>query len=420
MRPAVCCLVLFLALLAADCKKEAAKAPPVPAARETAARKIMAEETAAEDANLLGFAHGAVVAERTGELNLEDSAVQAIDGTPGTVWVTPPSDPQQSLTVVLAAPSQITAVGYTAVAMTGAGTPQKIQFDASSDGTSWTPLKTIESPALKIAAMQSVDPANAAWIRVSFPEESGRTVGVASLLAAGREVGPYRRPDITGSWSINGLKGLFLQSGSRVHGTVAMSPPMTIEGGWNGRTIPFAWTRGPQYGLGVLGLSADGKYLNGEWWYEEAIPLFYGTTWFGEKLNTYPDVGNEFDVPETWLQRFGHTPVYSIVFSTDDKLDVTGSEAGLRWVEATIRKNAGSKLTLISRNWAEQSEAGNIASGKHRLDSLRTELSRRRVPLADVTFEALGPTHYKEHPAWNIYQPVFNRIELQVARSMKE
>ena len=63
--------------------------------------------------NLLNLAYGAALVSRTGELNLESSAVNAIDGFSFSSWSSSPGAPEQTLVFALGGPSRIEQLGVT-------------------------------------------------------------------------------------------------------------------------------------------------------------------------------------------------------------------------------------------------------------------------------------------------------------------
>ena len=140
----------------------------------------------AERESVLELAHGATVISRTGELLLQNSALQAIDGDPASFWVNPPGDLPQSMTIELAAPARIDKLGLRTVA-NGAFTANHVTFAASSDGRTFTPVLTAKAKDSNDAQWFDVKPFGATQIRVSMNDSllPGHDVRLNSILARG-------------------------------------------------------------------------------------------------------------------------------------------------------------------------------------------------------------------------------------------
>src|SRR5207245_9066119 len=135
---------LLALLLIAGCAKQELTPPSRPKPRSGLAFETKAPDDTPERQSLLDLSRGAAVLSRTGESMLQFSALQAIDGDPGSWWATPPRDLPQSMIIALPARSRIDAVGIRTVAG-GRFTAGHVQFDGSLDGRQLTPLATINS-----------------------------------------------------------------------------------------------------------------------------------------------------------------------------------------------------------------------------------------------------------------------------------
>src|SRR5207253_1148761 len=100
------------------------------------------------------------------------------------------------------------------------------------------------------------------------------------------ELEPAITPRASGAWLINGRDTSFVQRDRHVFGRMAIGKqPMMLEGGAGSsdRMLRLCWIRGNDYGVAAMTIARDGTHLCGIDWHEEAIPLFYGEQWFGEK-----------------------------------------------------------------------------------------------------------------------------------------
>jgi hypothetical protein len=292
----------FLALIAvAACRQEAP--PPAGAAAATA-------DDAAERASLTNIAHGATVISRTGETFLQVGADAAIDGDPATFWGNPPRDLPQSVVIGLAARARIERVGLRTPKRLAAN---HVQFEGSLDGATWRPIATIAAAQNDGPQWFNVPPAEASLLRVTMVDgRSTPDVRLLSILVAGKELEPARAGSIDGCWSVNGSPAWFEQRGGRIAGVVTVGKePVYLDGGAAGRVYRFVWVRGNDYGLALITVSADGKHLTGLPWHEEAITMFRGESWFGERCAAgAPHPAVRDDVPLALLRRVGRYSVF--------------------------------------------------------------------------------------------------------------
>jgi len=241
----------------------------------------------AERTSLCDIAHGSAVVSRTGEAFLGASALRSVDGDPGTFWMTPLADLPQSLTIALPARSRIDKVGIRTV-IKGGFTAKSVAFEGSSDGTTFVPIITIRSASTDDAQWFEIKPAEVVFLRVTMIDGAvaNHDVRLYSILAAGKELEPPHPGDISGCWIINGEQARFERRGSNVAGILQTGKePMRFDGAFDGRIYRLSWIRGNDYGMALITISPDGKHLSGLDWHEEAIPMFFDTSWFGERSN---------------------------------------------------------------------------------------------------------------------------------------
>jgi len=288
----------------------AACAPEKPAA-EPPAHVAAAANDAAERSSVLELARGASVVDRTGEVLLDFSGVRIIDGEPGSFWMNPPHDLPQSMTIALPARSRIDRIGIRTVSH-GTFTAGHVAFESSIDGRTFTPVITIKSADSDDPQWSDVKPFEASLIRVTLVDAflPQHDVRLHSVLAHGSELEPPHPGDIAGCWSINGEAAQFARTGGRVTGVLYTGKePMHFDGGFDGRVIRLNWVRGNDYGISMLAVSPGGKHLSGLNWHEEAIPLFFDTSWFGERTPCTSTL-RAFDVPMAMLRRTGRFSLY--------------------------------------------------------------------------------------------------------------
>ena len=295
--------IIVLLLVACAQEQPAPQAPVVTAAAPT---------DAAERENLLEAVRGATITSRTGEVLLDFSALRVLDSDPGSFWMNPPGDLPQSFTIALPAHSRIDKVGIRTISH-GGFTAGHVMFESSMDGKSFTPVITLKSADTDNAQWFEVKPFDATSIRVTaidgfLPKHDVR---LDSVLAYGTEVEQPHPGNIDGCWSINGENARFGRSGNHVTGILETGKePIHFDGGFDGRAIRLNWIRGNDYGMSLLTVSPDGQHLNGLNWHEEAIPMFFDTSWFGDRKPCVGAAPAAFDVPVALLKRIGRFSLY--------------------------------------------------------------------------------------------------------------
>jgi hypothetical protein len=295
----------LILLFAIACSKREAP-PPQAAAIEAPISDV------AERMSLCDMARGGTLASRTGEALLETSALQTIDGDPGSFWMTPMHDLPQSITIALPARSRIQKVGIRTVVKGGFST-NHVTFEASTDDRGFSPLASIKSAATDDAQWFDVAPVEASYIRVTIVDSTvaDHDVRLYSILVRGTELEPARAGDITGCWSLNGEQARFERRGSHVVGILQTGKePIRFEGAIEGPIYRLSWIRGNDYGMTLLTVSPDGRHLSAANWHEEAIPMFFDTSWFGERNRCSMQVPDSTQVAAALLRRTGRYSLY--------------------------------------------------------------------------------------------------------------
>jgi len=231
--------------------------------------------------NLLNLAYGASVVSRTGELNLESSAVHAIDGLLGSVFACSPGSPREIVIYSLLAPAAVTRVGVTP---SRTEVPARVRFDTSMDGERWTELTTITPEAGETRQLWGVKETVARFIRVQ-PLDDKYYVRVRGIHALGRELEPPATPSFGGCWTINGSPAQLTQEGAHITGVIATDPPIYLDGGTDQRVGTVMWVQGPMWGYAALTRTPDGRHLTGLRFHEEVDSRNVGEGWFGERCD---------------------------------------------------------------------------------------------------------------------------------------
>jgi F5/8 type C domain len=394
-------LLLAAALAFAACRQEPVVPDAPPKAQDIRQLvKHIAASDAPERESLTNIARGATILSRTGESLLLASAAQLIDGDPASYWMSPPRDLPQSIVIGLPARSRIDRVGLRTPKE--AYTANRVQFDASLDGRTWTRLAEVTAAQTADAQWFDVAPAEAMQLRVTLLDfrPSQTLVRLDSVLARGTELEPPRIGAIEGCWSFNGRPATFVQRGARVTGVVAIGEqPLFLDGGSDGRNIRFVWTRGNDYGLAIATVSPDGKHLTAKVWHEEAIPMFDAEPWFGERAPCGALQPRE-DVALALLRRVGR---YSFFAADKASVDHLARLLGALRVPARV----------VVHEFREATPQANLARSQQRLAELRAALGARA---GNATFVAAGSEAPREPTVTQAMREIYSSVDLEIRR----
>jgi len=356
-------------------------------------------DDSAERLSLLELAHGGMVAARTGEAMLEVSALRAIDGEPGSFWMSPPHDLPQSMVIALPARSRIDKVGIRTQAK-GTFTANHVAFETSIDGRTFTPAITIKSADTSDAQWFDIKPAQAAYVRVTLVDSllPDHDVRLNSALARGTELEPAHPGDITGCWSINGEQARFARRGAHVVGILETGKePMRFDGGFDGRIYRLNWIRGNDCGMTLLTVAPDGQHLSALNWHEEAIPMFLDTSWFGKKLTCSASIADSGEVAVALLHRNGR-------FSLYDRADLP------RLLRETTN------LQFVAHEFRFPTAEQNRAASEQELAVMRQQLQSAGIDVSKITFVARGSDAPRQEPVTEAMRALYSTIDLEIRR----
>jgi hypothetical protein len=368
--------------------------PPPPREREAPITD------AAERLSLFDIAHGGTVVSRTGEALLETSALRAIDGDPGAFWMTALHDLPESMIVALPARSRIDKFGIRTI-VKGGFTANHVSFEASADGRAFTPIATIKSASTTDAQWFDVAPAEASYVRVTIVDSSvpDHEVRLYSAMARGTEIEPPHSGDLTGCWSINGEQAQFQRRGSHVTGVLYTGKePMRFDGGYDGRIYRLSWIRGNDHGMALITVSADG-HLSGLNWHEEAIPMFFDTSWFGERGKCSKSIPAD-DAPHALLGRTGRYSLYG----AERDIDLPRLLQGL------------GQYRFVAHEFRFPTAKENHDAAERELAALREQLEAAGVKLDGVAFVAQGSADPRQDPITESMRALYSTVDLEIRR----
>ncbi len=366
--------------------------------------------------NLLQLIRGVVVTERSGEMMLERSALNAVDGDPTLFWSSPPSSGPQTMRVALPALTRLTAIGGSN------GTPafrwralRSFRLFTSLNDKTWTPAGVFVFRGQANHQLLEITPRTARYLRFETIDAfGGGDIDVSSFEARGSEIEPTKQAGFAGVWHFNGEKVFLRQEGRKVTGVVHIVPPMFLEGWSDGRTVRMVWSRRQQNGPALMAIDPSGTRISGFWWFEVAIPERLGAAWFGSRsVENAPKVPGQ-SVSQQLLGWSSSFPLNGVVFSTDGALEQSNSTASLEFLGEFIAANSQRRIRLAFRELRGENENSNLQATRRQVAAVRAVLAARRVPLANVSLEALGSGGMSDRFVTPIQRHLYSRIDLEV------
>lgn len=407
-RRAVPVLLAFLALTA--CRKEPPAAPtPQPAPTANAP----APPGEIDTDNLLNLAYGTAVAFRGGELNLESSAVHAIDGFSNTFWISAPGTPEETFVFSLLAPAQIRRVGVSA--QQSGERMESVAFQTSMDGKSWRDLATIRLEGTDARQFATVTPTVARYLRVHTFDPTGQYyVRARGFHASGEEMEPPATPSFSGCWMLNGVRARIEQKGARITGVLETSPPTFLDGGTDNRVAMVMWMRESAWGYAALTRTPDGQRMSGLMFYEHINPRYVGEGLLGprcapeEAFNPPPPAN-----PGRFLQRAKIYSLYGLAFDAEDRLIEEVSAPLLDSLVSILESSPSQRYRVVAHELRADTPAQNQQHTAARLQALRAALGKRGVTLDRIDFVSAG-SDWDGPPIGSVLQrSLVSRVDLE-------
>jgi hypothetical protein len=362
--------------------------------------------------NLLNIAFGAALVSRTAELDLEHSAVHAIDGMATTEWISPAGDSNHTLVFSFGAPVRVDRLGF-ATRKETSDLPEKIRFAASADGRTWREVLTTIPKSSAAPQISKVPAFEANFLRVETVEPKKPRLSLASVHALGEEIYPAELRSFDGCWTINGERAFIAQRGARITGIIGAPPRFTaIDGGTDGRVARVMWLRGPMWGYAAITLSADGRHLSALTFHQNPQVVFVGRAWIGERCESTA----QLDVPPPvhFLNQAGHWSLTALAFDDREQLIETMSRDAL---DATKKLIASApkqqRFRIISHEFRytpEENRQRTVA----RIASLRAALEANGFDMARIDLLASGDESELADPTFAVQRLLWSRIELQL------
>jgi outer membrane protein OmpA-like peptidoglycan-associated protein len=409
---------LLILVAVAACNRPPEPPPAAPAPQRATNEEVTPIATPTLDIdgdNLLNLAYGAALVSRTGELNLESSALNAIDGLSFTAWNSPPAGAGQTLVFALGGPSRIEQLGVTTIDKNQ--TPAQVRFAASPDGRSWRDVITIE-PANKGTTMKGVPPFEARYLRVETIEPAEQYAALTSVHALGAELRPSERQSFAGCWSVNTFDATLRQNGARITGVLGGAKgPTYVDGGIEGRVARLMWIHGPMWGYAAATLTPDGRNISAITFHEEPNFQNVGPAWIGERIGSRCDetasASNSPLTPADYLRRIGRWTMSGIVFDAEDRLIPEPSAATLDAAAALLQAAPAQRFRIVATEFRNNDPNENLRRTKARVEAVRAALQSRGVDISRIELAGKGNPHDDIERPSAIQRMLWSRIDLE-------
>jgi hypothetical protein len=191
--------------------------------------------------------------------------------------------------------------------------------------------------------------------------------------------------------------------------------PIRFDGGFDGRIYRLNWIRGNDYGLALMTVAPDGHELNGLEWHEEAIPLFFGDSWFGQMQSCSNAIAEPRDSMDALLRRVGRFPLFALQFRNDGSLDAQAGSGMIQALVQYLRESRGIKR-LVAHEFRQSDAAANRDFAQRELDSLRRQLQSAGVDLRGVDFVTHGSDAPRQEPVTESMRALYSSVDLEIRR----
>lgn len=405
---------LLVLIAVAACNRAPEPPPAAPAPQRATNEEVTPIATPTLDIdgdNLLNLAYGAALVSRTGELNLESSAVNAIDGFSFSSWSSSPGAPEQTLVFALGGPSRIEQLGVTTTEKNQS--PAKVRFAASPDGRTWRDVITIE-PANKGTTLKDVPPFEARYLRVETIEPAEYYAVLTSVHAIGSELRPPERQSFGGCWSVNTFHSTLTQSGARITGVLGgAKQPTYVDGGIDGRVAKLMWIHGPMWGYAAATLTPDGRNLSAITFHEEPLVNNAGQAWIGSRCDETAPPSSSPLTPADYLRRIGRWTMSGIVFDGEDRLIAEPSAATLDAAVTLLQAAPSQRFRIVATEFRNNDPNENLRRTKARVEAIRAALQSRGVDVSRIELAGKGNTHDDIERPSAIQRMLWSRIDLE-------
>lgn len=378
-----------------------------------------------EPANLVGMLNGAVVLDRSGEMDFEHSTIYAFDGDAITSWLCPPGNIEQWMLVELPGLSRVEKVGL-ATGGFMAINPSRVKemrIEFSEDGETFDDAGTLSFKQQEGPQFLDVTPRLARFVRFTVLSNYGNElfVGIPTLLLQGERIEAPIEISAEGHWKLNNLEAFFKQQRNRVYGYVAMDPPMLIDGAWDGSVVRFSWVRGRSYGTGIFSINPEMTALNGLWWYEHLVDEAngFGAPWFGSKIgrNTEEFRLDTSRIAQLHIERDGTYPLFGLVYDDAGAFDASRSLDAIDFIRTAIDTFADFNVRLLVREYSQRDSRDNLAMSQAKAASLHDGLVAAGLPSERLVIDATGSERLVTSRDSPIHWKVYTRVDFALTGS---
>lgn len=361
-----------------------------------------------QQTHLASPASGAVIIARSGEYNLVNSSLMAVDGSLDVGWWSPADELRQWL--ILRLPARAALARIRIPAHEEKRTADRVLVEASSDEQTWTELAVMEPRGASGELIADAGGTEATHLRITMSKDTDRVSMLHEIVIEGEELTPRGAVDWDGRWQLNNRTADLHSSGSMVFGVIPFQrSTMRLVGRPRGGFMPFAWSKGNVVGYGALAISPEG-FANGLWYWEDPYTWRMAETWFGARSGPaqQPVKVDRRTFALDFLREGLPSPFFELAFDGDAPVSSEDAEAALGIIRSIARSNPGREFRLSVWNLENDQQA------RARIAALQRALMREGERLPNLSFTVKAGNLLDQPPRGPLVRAIYERVDLEV------
>ncbi len=150
--------------------------------------------------------------------------------------------------------------------------------------------------------------------------------------------------------------------------------------------------------MAILSCCVHVQHLSAMNWHEEAIPMFFDTSWFGERKPCSIQLPDSADVALALLRRTGRLSLYGV------DADLPKILKGLR------------EFRFVAHEFRYPTAKENHDAAERALGALHQQLAAMGVKLDGVPFVAQGSAAPRQEPVTESMRALYSTVDLEIRR----
>lgn len=346
--------------------------------------------------DLLDFANGAVLLNRSSVYNISWSALNLLDSSTATGWCS--GDGTTFPHTMLIELPQTYDISSLAADNTGAqdaaypgisAKDVKVYGSATASDKKMALLASFTLAAGKRQEVALKKPATCLWLKIVIESNHGNAsyTELMELEAYGQPVGPLPKADVTGVYETNYGTLNLKQEGTQVKGCYDRGASR-VDGSVTGRVLQCQWWQksDQRNGSALLVLSASGNALNGVWFENGKM----AGEWKGGKVQTAPDCS--LGEPQGLAERLaaGKVVLYGIRFDSNSAVLKPESESTLQEILKALQAKPKLKLQVAGHTDSTNTDEFNLKLSQNRAEAVVKWLADHAISTDRLTPKGFG------------------------------